>query len=60
MSITDPFLTCQCSRCGAEYYDERALLQEGHLSEDEEPKRLLRKILERFDTCIYCHGKFKA
>lgn len=61
MTMIDPDVICQCSSCGKEYINERELLKHDNLiSVDDEPKRLLRKVLEIFDTCIYCDGKLQS
>ncbi|KAI1918992.1 hypothetical protein LOZ58_006538 [Ophidiomyces ophidiicola] len=59
LSIQNPSISCFCSRCGQEYLDRSRLVAESILPEDHGQKRLLSKILNVFDTCIYCQGKFR-
>ncbi|EFR00453.1 hypothetical protein MGYG_03455 [Nannizzia gypsea CBS 118893] len=55
LSIQDPSVSKRCCKCGRECLDNtsEALGIEG-------TRGLLAKILERFDECPYCGGKFKA
>ncbi|EGD97716.1 hypothetical protein TESG_05117 [Trichophyton tonsurans CBS 112818] len=55
LSIQNPSISKRCCRCGRECLDNtsEALGIEG-------TKGLLAKLLERFDECPYCGGKFKA
>ncbi|KAI1909894.1 hypothetical protein LOZ53_004432 [Ophidiomyces ophidiicola] len=59
LSIQNPSISCFCSRCGQEYLDRSRLIAESILPEDYGQKRLLSEILNVFDTCIYCQGKFR-
>lgn len=55
LSIQNPSISKRCCRCGRECLDNtsEALGIEG-------TKGLLAKLLERFDECPYCGGKFRA
>ncbi|DAA74787.1 TPA_exp: Uncharacterized protein A8136_3103 [Trichophyton benhamiae CBS 112371] len=55
LSIQNPSISKRCCRCGRECLDNtsEAMGIEG-------TKGLLAKLLERFDECPYCGGKFKA
>lgn len=55
LAIQEPGISKFCSKCESEYLDEDQVGYEGQIEIHQPCKRLSRI----FDTCIYCHGKFR-
>jgi DNA-directed RNA polymerase subunit RPC12/RpoP len=62
LSIQDPYSSRPCARCGKEVLKAEALRQ--GVQQPERPAEattnLLDVLLDKFDTCEYCGGKFRA
>ncbi|XRM40647.1 hypothetical protein ABZX51_003955 [Aspergillus tubingensis] len=55
LAIQDPGSSKVCSSCGKEYLDEDSIEPP-----ESDVSYTCRTLFDAFDTCVYCHGKYRA